>query len=481
MFAILSGLATKQRAAAALSATSAPAFTCSLSNMEGQRRPQSPFVSNSAGLDTPSGPHDNPGVILVSHQLPLQEGEPDYANLFGHLSQRAEGIVIAIIVILTGQMMKVTLGACRRRCKKGTTAEAGKTDTERNPATTDVERATKEDGKGSPKKKDEKDGKQNAAKKDDPKPDAGVATAKPPVGPPTSLGPPAALSKAGAAAAAAAAAQGAPVTSTTPSVTPTQMLAEIQKVASELQMFRKSMDAQALEGKHATQLMQTQLKDIVKTLTAMGPRMDGLESIAGTLSSKMGPLSKNAVDIKTILEREMGDMQKALFSASTLAKGNHDEHMKAMKAYHDEVLKALNGWGKEILHQLTQKDFQTSTALTRVLEQHASEILAACHYQQTEIAEIKGITSELASTLESSSSEVHLIREYCERPVPAVPAAPTYRPVIPGPSVHDPARPPLHDPTVPARINLQQALPSDPSHIVVRGAGGSHISIPLNS
>ena len=481
MFAILSGLATKQRAAAALSATSAPAFTCSLSNMEGQRRPQSPFVSNSAGLDTPSGPHDNPGVIRVSHQLPLQEGEPDYANLFGHLSQRAEGIVIAIIVILTGQMMKVTLGACRRRCKKGTTAEAGKTDTERNPATTDVERATKEDGKGSPKKKDEKDGKQNAAKKDDPKPDAGVATAKPPVGPPTSLGPPAALSKAGAAAAAAAAAQGAPATSTTPPVTPAQMLAEIQKVASELQMFRKSMDAQALEGKHATQLMQTQLKDIVKTLTAMGPRMDGLESIAGTLSSKMGPLSKNAVDIKTMLEKEMGDMQKVLFSASTLAKGNHDEHMKAMKAYHDEVLKALNGWGKEILHQLTQKDYQTSTALTRVLEQHASEILAACHYQQTEIAGIKGITSELASTLESSSSEVHLIREYCERPVPAVPAAPTYRPVIPGPSVHDPARPPLHDPTAPARINLQQALPSDPSHIVVRGAGGSHISIPLNS
>ena len=467
---MLSGFAMGPPAAADLFATSAPAFTRSRSNMEGQRRPQSPFAANRAGVDVPPDPLDSPDVLRLSHRLPSQEGEPDYANLLGHLSQRAEGIAIAVVVI--------------RRCKKATTTKAGKTDTEKDPPKQEDVTA-KDVGAGSPKKTDEVDDKQSDAKKDDPKPEVGVAAAKPPtppVGPPTSLGPPAALSKAGAAAAAAAAAQGAPATSTTPPVTPTQMLAEIQKVASELQMFRKSMDAQALEGKHATQLMQTQLTDIVKTLTAMGPRMDGLESIAGTLSSKMGPLSKNAVDIKTMLEREMGDMQKALFSASTLAKGNHDEHMKAMKAQHDEVMKALNGWSKEILHQLTQKDFQTSTALTRVLEQNASEILAACHYQQTEIAEIKGITSELASTLESSSAEVHLIREYCERPVPAVPAAPTYRPVVPRPSVHDhQARPPLHDPTAPARINLQQALPSDPSHIVVRGAGGSHISIPLNS
>ena len=129
-------------------------------------------------------------------------------------------------MILTGQMMKVTFGACRRCCKKSTTTKAGKTDTEKDPAKTDVERAAKDDGTGSPKKKDEKDGKQSAAKKDDPKPDVGVATAKSPVGPPTSLGPPAALSKA---AAAAAAAQGAPATSTTPPVTLAQMLAEIQR------------------------------------------------------------------------------------------------------------------------------------------------------------------------------------------------------------------------------------------------------------
>ena len=100
-----------------------------------------------------------------------------------------------------------------------------------------MERAAKDDGTGSPKKKDEKDDKQSDAKKDDPKPDVGVAAAKSPVGPPTSLGPPAALSKA---AAAAAAAQGAPATSTTPPVTPAQMLAEIQKVTSELQMVRKA-------------------------------------------------------------------------------------------------------------------------------------------------------------------------------------------------------------------------------------------------
>ena len=70
---MLSGLATKQRAAADLFATSAPAFTRSLSNMEGQRRPQSPFASNWAGLDIPSDPLDSPEVLVSVTGFPRKK------------------------------------------------------------------------------------------------------------------------------------------------------------------------------------------------------------------------------------------------------------------------------------------------------------------------------------------------------------------------------------------------------------------------
>ena len=182
----------------------------------------------------------------------------------------------------------------------------------------------------------------------------------------------------------------------------------------------------------------------------------------------MGPTSQNILDTKANLDKELKDMQKAVFSISNTAKNDHDE-----------VMKEIKGWAQEILKKVTQLDYNTCTSLPRHVEQGAAETLAACHFQQAELAEIKGCLGEVQSQVEANSSETHLIREYCERPVPAVPAAPSYRaPVLP--SNADQGRPPLHDPSAPARINLQQALPADQSHITIRGAGGSHISIPLN-
>ena len=215
--------------------------------------------------------------------------------------------------------------------------------------------------------------------------------------------------------------------------------------------------------------METQLADVVKVLTNMAPRLEGLEKIVGSVNSRMRPMSQNILDIKANLDKEMKDMQKALFGFSNTAKNDHDEAMKEIK-----------GWAQEIMKKATQLDYNTCTCLTRHIEQAAAEILAACHFQQAELAEIKGCIREVQSQVEASSSETHLIREYCERPVPAVSAPPAYRaPVLPATNA-DPGRPPMHDPSAPARINLQQALPSDQSHITIHGAGGSHISIPLN-
>ena len=256
---------------------------------------------------------------------------------------------------------------------------------------------------------------------------ATAATPKGPSGPPTTMGPSGPPAATGATPATGQATAAAPKPAGSPGVTANAMMAEIQKVVTELQQLRQGQKT-----------METQLADVVKTLTNMAPRLEGLEKVVGSVNSRMGPMSQNVLDTKANLDKEMKDMQKAVFSISNTAKNDHDE-----------VMKEVEGWAQEILKKVTQLDYNTCTSLTRHVEQGAAETLAACHFQQAELAEIKGCLREVQSQVEANSSETHLIREYCERPVPAVPAAPSYTaPVLP--SNADQGRPPLRDPSGPA-------------------------------
>ena len=96
---------------------------------------------------------------------------------------------------------------------------------------------------------------------------------------------------------------------------------------------------------------------------------------------------------------------------------------------------------------ITNCDYATNQAFNQKMEGIASEMLAALHFVQSELAEVK-------QTISSTIEEVHSIREMCERPLPA--SAPQYRAPhfaaqIPGPA-------PLYEAAVSARsLSLQSA------------------------
>ena len=121
---------------------------------------------------------------------------------------------------------------------------------------------------------------------------------------------------------------------------------------------------------------------------------------------------------------------------------------------------------QKTLEKITNCDYQTNQSFSQKIESMGSEVLAALHFVQTELAEVK-------QTVGSTSEEVHSIREMCERPVPAT--APQYRAPhfaaqIPGPA-------PPYEAAVSASLSLQSAIPAEPS--ITISPDGRSLHIPL--
>ena len=115
--------------------------------------------------------------------------------------------------------------------------------------------------------------------------------------------------------------------------------------------------------------------------------------------------------------------------------------------------KLLSRGSRKSSRRSRTRDFASSQLYTQKIEGLANELLAAMHFTQGEVAEIKEAVSR-------AGEEVHIIREMCERPLTTQSQPPSYRAPIFPPSGHD-ARPvPSYDPHVaPRNVNLQQALP----------------------
>eukprot|EP00439_Symbiodinium_sp_Y106_P080835 s938_g19.t1 len=96
------------------------------------------------------------------------------------------------------------------------------------------------------------------------------------------------------------------------------------------------------------------------------------------------------------------------------AKDRHTEQGSWLTSTEAKLVEGI----KEVLKKITNTDFASSQLYTQKVEQLGSEVLAALHFTQGELSEVK-------EALTRTGEEVHTIKEMCERPLMATP--PQYR------------------------------------------------------
>ena len=250
--------------------------------------------------------------------------------------------------------------------------------------------------------------------------------------------------------------------SSSPPITAHQLFKEFQNVQTEVKLMHADIKAIAAA---------------VTELQTIPARVAGMEKVLGVMSAKLGPMSVNVEAIHKTADQGFKENSKMLSSISANVRGNREDSAQEAKERHTEQgswltsteAKLVEGI-KEVLKKITNTDFASSQLYTQKVEQLGSEVLAALHFTQGELAEVK-------ETLTRTGEEVHTIKEMCERPVMATP--PQYRAPVFGHSGREVPPAPNYDPHVrPCNVNLQQALPMHGDGVTVSPDGRS-LNIPL--
>lgn len=241
------------------------------------------------------------------------------------------------------------------------------------------------------------------------------------------------------------------------------------------QLFKEFQNVQA-----EVKLMHADIKTIATAVTELQTipaRVTGIEKVLGVMSAKLGPMSVNVEAIHKTADQGFKENSKMLSSISANVRGSREDSAQEAKDRHTEQgswltsteAKLVEGI-KEVLKKITNTDFASSQLYTQKVEQLGSEVLAALHFTQGELSEVK-------EALTRTGEEVHTIKEMCERPLMATP--PQYRAPVFGHGAREVPPAPNYDPHVrPCNVNLQQALPMHGEGITVSPDGRS-LNIPL--
>ena len=222
------------------------------------------------------------------------------------------------------------------------------------------------------------------------------------------------------------------------------------------------------------QVMFKSLQEARADIQGLATRLEAIEKILGIMSEKIGPLHANVTNMQKSQDSHYKEFSTSFAKVCGNMRGNFDESQQLSRDnYHNleqrlgSVENRLVGGIQKTLEKITNCDYQTNQNVDKKIDSLGSEVLAALHFVQSELAEVK----QSAST---TSEEVRSIREMCERPMPA--AAPQYRAPhfaapLPGPA-------PSYEAAVSARsLSLQNAIPAEPS--ITISPDGRSLHIPL--
>ena len=222
------------------------------------------------------------------------------------------------------------------------------------------------------------------------------------------------------------------------------------------------------------QVMFKNLQETRADIQGLATRLEAIERILGIMSEKIGPLHANVTTMQKSQDSHYKEFSTSFAKVCGHMRGNFDETQQLARENYQNMEQRLGavenklvGGIQKTLEKITNCDYQTNQCFDKKIDNLGSEVLAALHFVQTELAEVK----QSAST---TSEEVRSIREMCERPVPA--AAPQYRAPhfaaqLPGPA-------PSYEAAVSARsLSLQNAIPAEPS--ITISPDGRSLHIPL--
>ena len=234
------------------------------------------------------------------------------------------------------------------------------------------------------------------------------------------------------------------------------------------QLFKEFQNVQA-----EVKLMHADIKTIATAVTELQTipaRVAGMEKVLGVMSAKLGPMSVNVEAIHKTADQGFKENSKMLSSISSNVRGSREDSAQEAKERHTEQGSWLTSTEAKLVEGINNTDFASSQLYTQKVEQLGSEVLAALHFTQGELSEVK-------EALTRAGEEVHTIKEMCERPVMAT--APQYRAPVFGHGGREVPPAPNYDPHVrPCNVNLQQALPMHGEGITVSPDGRS-LNIPL--
>ena len=221
-------------------------------------------------------------------------------------------------------------------------------------------------------------------------------------------------------------------------------------------------------------VMFKSLQDAKTDIQGLSTRVQAIEKVLGIISEKVEPLHANVVSMQKSQDSHYKEFAQSFAKVCGNVRCNFEEsqqlardNYRNMEQRLGAVESKLVGGIQKTLEKITNCDYQTNQSFGQKIESMGSEVLAALHFVQTELAEVK-------QTVGSTAEEVHNIREMCERPVPAT--APQYRAPhfaaqIPGPA-------PPYEAAVSARsLSLQSAIPAEPS--ITISPDGRSLHIPL--
>ena len=222
------------------------------------------------------------------------------------------------------------------------------------------------------------------------------------------------------------------------------------------------------------QVMFKSIQEARSDIQGLDKRLEAIEKILGIMSEKIGPLHANVTGMQKSQDSHYKEFSTSFAKVCGNMRGNFDETQQLARENHQNleqrigsVENRLVGGIQKTMEKITNCDYQSNQHHDQKIDSLGSEVLAALHFVQSELAEIK-------QTASTTSEEVRSIREMCERPVPA--AAPQYRAPhfaaqLPGPA------PPYEAGGAARSLSLQTAIPAEPS--ITISPDGRSLHIPL--
>ena len=223
-------------------------------------------------------------------------------------------------------------------------------------------------------------------------------------------------------------------------VTPQSLQAEVQSCHRDIKALalalskymddvpeRGTQHASALQGvkEQVTDMSNAmkQLKHDVVSINGdtklLAQRVTGVEAILGQLAPKLstlvgsvGTLSTNLDTVRQTLDGHWKDSAKTLQALGANLKANHAHWEQTTEKNQQYLVEGV----KEVLKKVTTCDYESFTGLTKQVEQLGQEMLAALGFLQQESGAIKDGLYGLAQAAASTSEQVAIVKEYCERP-----------------------------------------------------------------